>query len=275
MEPVKLFFSYSHKDEDLREELVKHLSILRRQGVIEAWHDRKIGAGREWAAEIDANLNDARIILLLISSDFLASDYCYDKEMMRAMERHEAGEAVVIPIILRPCDWQGGQFDKLQGLPKDCKPVTSWANRDEAFTDIARGIRKAVAELQASRPVAVAANRPRVWNVAHRRNPNFTGREELLAAIKNALTSGRAAALTQAITGLGGVGKTQTAVEYAYRHESDYRVVWWIKSEETITLASDFAALASALNLPEKTNRISASSLTPCDDGWNARADGC
>ncbi len=167
MEPVKLFFSYSHKDEDLREELVKHLAILRRQGVIEAWHDRKIGAGREWAAEIDANLNNARIILLLISSDFLASDYCYDKEMLRAMERHEAGEAVVIPVILRQCDWQGGQFDKLQGLPKDCKPGTSWTNRDEAFTDIARGIRKAVAELQASQPVAVAARTPRVWNVAH------------------------------------------------------------------------------------------------------------
>lgn len=192
----------------------------------------KIGAGREWAAEIDANLNDARIILRLISADFLASDYCYDKEMLRAMERHEAGEAVVIPVILRQCVWQGAPFGKLQGLPKDFRPVKEWPDLDQAFTDIARSIRKAVAEPQASQPVAVAAKTPRVWNVAHRRNPNFTGREELLAEIGKALTSGHAAALTQAITGLGGVGKTQTAVEYAYRHESDYRVVWWIKSEE-------------------------------------------
>ncbi len=252
MEPIKLFFSYSHKDEDLREELVKHLSILQRQRVIEAWHDRKIGAGDEWAAEIDANLNDAQIILLLISADFLASDYCYENEMKRAMERHEAGEAAVIPVILRQCDWHGGRFGKLQGLPKDCKPVTSWTNRDEAFTDIALGIRKAVEKLQASQPVRGAARTSRIWNVSHHRNPNFTGREELLADIGKALTSGHAAALTQVITGLGGVGKTQAAIEYAYRHRADYGVVWWIKSEEPITLASDFAALAGELNLPEK-----------------------
>ena len=123
---VEVFYSYSHRDEELREELERHLSILKRQGIITDWHDRKIGAGTEWKGQIDIHLNTARVILLLISSDFLASDYCYDIEMRRAIERHEAGEARVIPIILRPVIWKGAPFEKLQALPKDAKPVTSW-----------------------------------------------------------------------------------------------------------------------------------------------------
>lgn len=147
--PVELFYSYSHKDETLRDELETHLALLKRQGVICGWHNRRITAGTEWAHQIDEHLNSARVILLLISADFLASDYCYDVEMKRALERHEAGEARVIPVILRPVDWRGDPFGKLQALPKDAKPVISWADRDEAFTDVARGIRKAVEELAA------------------------------------------------------------------------------------------------------------------------------
>jgi class 3 adenylate cyclase len=150
---VEVFYSYSHRDEALRDELERHLSILRHQGVITAWHDRKIGAGMEWAGQIDTHLNTAHVILLLISSDFLASKYCYDIEMRRAMERHEAGEARVIPIILRPVSWRGAPFEKLQALPKNAKPVTSWGNQDEAFVSIAEGIRGVVEELlKALRP---------------------------------------------------------------------------------------------------------------------------
>src|SRR5512135_1983553 len=75
--PIEVFVSYSHRDDDLREELLRHLSILRRQGVIAGWHDRLIGAGTEWRGQIDAHLDSARIILLLVSANFLASDYCY------------------------------------------------------------------------------------------------------------------------------------------------------------------------------------------------------
>jgi len=143
MEPVEVFFSYSHRDEKLRDKLAPHLSMLQRQGIIKSWHDRKISAGTEWAQAIDDNLNSAGIILLLISADFLASNYCYDIEMQRAMERHEAGEARVVPIILKPVDWSGAPFGKLQAFPKDAKPVTKWTNRDEAFLNIAQGIREA------------------------------------------------------------------------------------------------------------------------------------
>lgn len=147
---IEIFYSYSHKDEELREQLEKHLSILKRQDVITDWHDRKIDAGGEWGREIHEHLNTAHIILLLVSSDFLDSDYCYDIEMNRAMERHEAKEACVIPIILRSVDWEDAPFGKLQALPRDAKPVTKWEDQDDAFTNIARGIKKAIEDLNQS-----------------------------------------------------------------------------------------------------------------------------
>lgn len=147
LKPVKLFYSYSHKDEKLRDELEKHLSILKRQGTISEWHDRKISAGSEWADSIDQNLVEADIILLLISSDFLASDYCYDIELKNALERHEQGDCRVVPIILRAVDWVGAPFGKLQALPKDAKPVISWENHDEAFANITQGIRATIKEI--------------------------------------------------------------------------------------------------------------------------------
>ncbi|HAC65069.1 MAG TPA: TIR domain-containing protein [Cyanothece sp. UBA12306] len=144
---IEIFFSYAHEDEALRDELAKHLKLLGRQGVITAWHDRQITAGTEWEGQIDEHLETAKVILLLVSADFLASDYCYDVELKRAMERHEANEASVIPVILREVDWKGASFGKLQALPKNAEPVTNWSNPDQAFADIARGIRRAVEEL--------------------------------------------------------------------------------------------------------------------------------
>ena len=150
---IEVFFSYSHKDEELRDEMAKHLTILKRQGIITTWHDREISAGTEWAGAIDAHMNSAQVILLLISPDFLASDYCWDIELKRAMERHEAGEARVIPVILRPVDnWDEAPFGKLQAFPTNGKPVTTWSNRDEAFANVAQAIRKAVQELATTTP---------------------------------------------------------------------------------------------------------------------------
>lgn len=154
---VKIFFSYSHKDEALRDELATHLSLMKRQGVIEAWHDREISAGAEWADEIDDNLNAADIILLLVSANFLASDYCYDIEMRRAMERYEAKEARVIPIILKPTDWSDAPFGELQGLPKDVKPITTWQDQDEAFLNVVQGIRRVVEDMAKSKTSSTAS----------------------------------------------------------------------------------------------------------------------
>jgi WD40 repeat protein/GTPase SAR1 family protein len=142
-----VFISYSHGDEPLRQELTKHLSALRRENVVGFWHDRMIGAGEEWRGEIDRHLEQAGIILLLVSPDFIASDYCYDIETKRALERHAAGEAVVIPIVLRPVDWLKTPMAELQSLPRDNRAVTLWENRDAAFVEIANGIRQAVEQL--------------------------------------------------------------------------------------------------------------------------------
>ncbi len=144
---LEVFFSYAHEDEALRDKLAKHLRNLERQKVITGWHDRQISAGTEWAGKIDVHLDSARIILLLVSPDFIDSDYCYDVELQHAMARHHAREARVIPIILRPVDWAGTPFAKLQALPKDGKPIALWPNEDEAFLDVARAIRRVAEEL--------------------------------------------------------------------------------------------------------------------------------
>lgn len=139
-----VFFSYSHKDEALRNDLETHLSQLKRSGKIESWHDRRITAGSELSKSIDGNLEQADIILLLISADFLASDYCYDIEMKRALQKHEEKTARVIPVILKPCDWHSSPFGKLLATPTDGKPVTTWANIDEAFLDVVNQIKNAL-----------------------------------------------------------------------------------------------------------------------------------
>ena len=143
--PAKIFYSYSHRDEYLRKELDIHLTILKRLGIIETWHDRKIIPGEDWKQKIDSNLLEADIVLLLISCYFLASDYCYEKEMNISLQRHEKGFARVIPIFLRPCYWQDTPFSRLQCLPENAKPVTSWDDPHEAWTEIAKNI-KDVAE---------------------------------------------------------------------------------------------------------------------------------
>jgi TIR domain len=147
---ISILFSYAHEDEGLREKLESHLSQLKRDGLIEAWHDRRIGAGHDWQKEIDDRLSTCQVILLLLSADFLASEYCWGVEVKRALERHGSGMARVIPVILRPVDWERSPLAQLQALPRDGKPVTTWKDCDEALLDVALGIRAAVVELAAT-----------------------------------------------------------------------------------------------------------------------------
>lgn len=157
---VNIFFSYSHKDEELRNELEIHLAALKRQGVITTWHDRRIVAGEEFAGKISESLESANIILLLVSPYFIASDYCYEVEMKRALERHESGEAKVIPVILHPCDWHGTPFGKLLAAPTDGKPVSKFPNLHDAFLDITLAIRGVAEKITGAvtSPVGIAAS---------------------------------------------------------------------------------------------------------------------
>ncbi|MBD2560091.1 MULTISPECIES: SUMF1/EgtB/PvdO family nonheme iron enzyme [Nostoc] len=144
---VRVFISYSHKDEHLRDSLATHLSNLQWQGIISSWYDRQLTAGTEWDDKIKTELESADIILLLISPDFIASKYCRDIEIPMALQRHESKQAYVVPVILRPFDWFDAPFAKLQAFPKDAKAVTSWENRDEAFVTVTQGIRTAAKQM--------------------------------------------------------------------------------------------------------------------------------
>jgi hypothetical protein len=144
---IKIFYSYASEDIPLRDELEKQLRPLKRQGQISEWHDQAIQAGTRWGQEIDAHLSTSDIILLLISPDFFASEYCWSNEMQHALERHRKGEARIIPIILRPVDWRLTPLGELQALPRGGKPITRWPDRDEALEAVAKGIREVVTAL--------------------------------------------------------------------------------------------------------------------------------
>lgn len=146
--PAKVFCSYSHADEKFRSQLEKHLALLTQQDAIHVWHDRRIDPGADWKKEIDNNLEEADIVLLMVSADFMASQYCTGIEMKRALERQNSGTARVVPILIRKCDLQGAPFAGLQWLPSGSKPVKNWSDRDEAWTNVAKGIRGVVAALE-------------------------------------------------------------------------------------------------------------------------------
>ena len=151
--PLEVFVSYAPEDEALRIELEKHLALLQHQGHITSFHAGKVSAGSDWKAALDAHLDRARVVLLLVSADFIASRRCYEAEMTPALARHARGEARVIPVLLRACDLQDVPFRGLASLPANGTPVTSWPNRDEALRDVAQGVREAMEALRpAERP---------------------------------------------------------------------------------------------------------------------------
>lgn len=171
---AKVFFSYSHDDENHRDQLEKHLASLKHEGLIESWHDRRILAGSEVNASIDQQINVADVILLLVSSSFISSYYCYSIEMHRALERHHSGECRVIPVIVRPCDWSSTPFGKLLAAPSDGRAVTTWPNYDEAYADIAKQVRAVVKDVAAAdqQPTAFPANIPHPASASQ--NAQFT-----------------------------------------------------------------------------------------------------
>jgi hypothetical protein len=148
---LKVFISYSHSDEKLKDALVRHLKPLERMNLIASWSDRKLQAGDAWGDEINRNLEQADLVLLLVSIDFINSKYCYDIELDRALERNARGECRVVPVILRACLWQHTSFARLQALPKDGQPATQWRDIDEALSNVAEGIRVVAEEMIAKK----------------------------------------------------------------------------------------------------------------------------
>ena len=149
--PIEVFYSYSHDDEEYRKKLGKHLSVLRRAGLITDWHDRDIDAGTAWQEEIDRHLLSADIVLLLVSASFIASDYCWGDEMTKALARHKEKKARVIPIILHPCGWLMTPLKALQGVPRDNNAISLWPNEHAAFDHVVSEIAKVVDDLRRSK----------------------------------------------------------------------------------------------------------------------------
>ena len=145
--PLEIFFSYAHADESLMNDVRRQLIVYERNGRILKWHDRMIPPGTEWREEIDGRLEVAQMILLFMSPHFIESRYCYEVEGQVALRRHNAGEAKVIPIVLRPCAWEETPFGRFQALPRDAQPISRWPDRDEACLDAARGVMRTVDQL--------------------------------------------------------------------------------------------------------------------------------
>ncbi len=252
MHPVKLFYSYSHRDEALRRKLETHLKILVRKKIISSWHDRDIGAGAEWAEEIDVHLKTADIILLLVSADFIASDYIWGKEMEPALERHAVGISRVIPVILRPADWKDAPFGQLQALPKDGRPVVSWSDEDEAFLDVELGIRRAAEEIQsqaetsATRQFTAAANTSGLFAVPQI-GSGFVERPQLAQELEELCRTNAIAA----VQGLPGAGKTILVAAAAQRmmNRKLYSSILWHNPQLNETVDVLLASITSIIPL--------------------------
>jgi DNA replication protein DnaC len=260
--PVKIFFSYSHKDKHLRDKLEEQLSLLKNQGLVSTWHDREIFAGEEFDKEISEHLEEADLILLLVSPPFIASKYCYEKEMGRALEKHEAKEAHVIPVILRPCDWQTAPFGNLKALPEDGKPVTTWQNRDRGFLNVARGIRKYIETHKSSSDEnnndptdEDSQNRAKYFLELPSSVVGFVPRqyregEDFVNSLVTELKSPETEILV--LWGAGGVGKTTLAAQAARNLQTDKKVIWInADNRADVSVGGLLDDIAGGLDYPE------------------------
>ena len=254
LDDVQLFVSYSHADSEAARELFAHLGTLQHDAVFSTWIDRQIGAGESWRPLVLEHLDSADVILLLLSPRFFESAFIRDYELKRAIERHRREDARVIPIALQECEWRQTDIRHLQVIPDHGTPVATQPDRDLAWSDVVAQVGEAVRRLR-TEGLRRRPSRPggQLWRVPFQRNPNFVGREDDLAWLHETLSPDEQYEATDkgtvAVTGLGGIGKTQVVLDYLYRRRNHYRLVWWIRAETRDTVVSDLADLAAPLNL--------------------------
>lgn len=167
---MEAFISYSHADEKMLERLHKHLAMLQREGTLTTWSDHSVLPGSQLGSDIDQNLDRSDLFLALLSPDYLASRYCYEREFQHALKLAEAGRIRIVPIILEPCDWLASPFSQFLALPKDGKPISEWTNHNNAFLDVVTGLRRVLTAPRSVAPEAapapggreLAGRRPRI-----------------------------------------------------------------------------------------------------------------
>ncbi len=259
-ETIKIFFSLAPAAEDrtLFEKLRTHLSSLRRQGLIDIWYDSEISAGSDFKNIIKAYISTADIIVLLISADFFDSDQCFEVEMQYAREQSILRAAPIIPVLLRPTELKGLPLEEHNLLPLNGRAVSVWDNLDTALKEVANGIHQVVEKLarRLTDPYA-PVKRPQfpLCTLPYRRSPFFTDREDTLITLHRYFTTQQAGQTrTQALHGLGGIGKTLLAIEYAHRYQHDYQVVLWLHATPHELLSSDILSLAHQLGIPAQDN---------------------
>jgi hypothetical protein len=267
-QPIRLFYSYSHKDEDLRDELEKHLTILKRNSYVQNWHDRRINPGNDWDKDINQNLLEADIILFLVSVDFISSDYCNSVEVKKAMERHEKGEAKCIPIFLRPCNFSSAPFAKLQGLPRDAKFITSreyWQDLDTAFTSVSKELEEEIRKIwkkKEENTLAVAQSSSNqlkepqtktqsIYSLIPKVTNNFTGRVRELALLNEKFKNGNIIC----IEGIGGVGKSELVIKFLEKFDNNNTVWFDCKIDSSFESLVEYAGYFDLLKV-EKNEKL-------------------
>jgi hypothetical protein len=255
-ETINIFFSLSpvSQDRNLFEKLRRHLSALKRLGLINLWYDSEIDPGKKIGESIRSYLSQADIFVLLLSSDFFDSDRCVEVEMAYALKQYAAQAAPVIPVLLRPVEFSGFPLDQYQPLPVNGKPISDWSNLDMALTEVVKGIRQVVEKLARRWTGAPRPAKPPqfpLFLLPHRRNPFFTDREEHLAALHQFFTSEQTPQTRiQALHGMGGMGKTLLAIEYACRFSHEYQAVFWLNASSPELLSAGMLSLADQLGIP-------------------------
>jgi tetratricopeptide (TPR) repeat protein len=274
---VKVFLSYaqdSPEDRVLFDKLMKQLSVYKRQGNIEIVSGASVHAGSDRRRVINAYITEADIIVFLVSADLMASEYYYEAEVKRAFERRDRGIARVVSVLLRPTVL-GPPLDTAYFISLDGgKPISQCPNKDAAFVEVANKIFDIAEEIRhqsGESQLRIEGAQPLLWHIPYRRNPFFTSREDTLAILHKNFTTNQSSDISiQALTGLGGIGKTQIAIEYAYRHQQDYQTVFWLGSASREILRAELLYFADSLSIPEK-ERIDEAHLFEAIKRWLER----
>ena len=276
MNRTQVFISYSHKDATWLERLQVHLKPLERERLIERWDDTRLKPGEAWREEIRKAVDAAKVAVLLISADFLASDFIAEDELPPLLVAAKQDDLVILPVIVSPSLFERTPLAQFQAVNPANQPVVDMGQgaQERVFADVADSILEIISKVTPeaiSKRIRDAIEKP--WNVPMQCNSFFTGREGILDHLEATLTTQGTTDLAQAITGLGGIGKTQTALEYACRHRGYYQAVLWVTADSKEDLVSGFVAIAVLLNLPAKDEQDQQLAVTAVKN-WLATQSG-